>query len=581
MRTGMKLAGAILLPVLLLTGCNEAILSIGFPDFSTIQFSVKVPPDSETSDGTSLIVSHDGADRDTYYGFATKDLDSDVNVAVNREVSELTKKNVDYSEIVKSGAYRVTYVNGLESSTLYRYIVFGLNEDGTVYGTPGECTFTTDRGLPVFGLSIIGSPMHDAVNLNVSTTGLDDETWYCFASTDLTTSLETLCQTHVNKNPDVADHLQSGTHAFELSGLRHKTTYRAVVVGIKDGKVHGKPVSVEFTTPEKEVIPQLNPAWTIVNMGPGELTNKGETKEYLQRISCTATSEDRYFIMVMEQSEMRRYYNNDLATFFIAASDYMNTSLENMNQQTGTTYKWSDISYTASAKEGYNLKKIGTYNAYAIGVTDAGTPSGLYAVSDDFTVQGQPMSPEAQAWLGQWTIGDGRIDYEVTIAPDPYQVENQYALYGFEGEQFRDVPVVAQFDPQTGRLSILACYLADITTSDGVKATLGFYGMEGTEFLVTSSDQAYIIATADFTNAEKTRALASANTLPVDEQGTTVTFTSLGYFALSKLDGEPIVFNENHPLLPLQMTKNSDDTTVPFGAFNLPASSALKVYRTR
>lgn len=579
MRRVKIFTGGILLTVLLLTGCNEPIHSIAFPDFSTIKFSVTVPSDSETSDGASLIVSHDGSDRDTYYCFATKDLYSDVSIAVNREISELSKQESPVN--LKTGSYRVTYVNGLESSTPYRVIVFGLNADGTVYGIPGESNFTTARGLPVFGISLIGSPMHDAVNLNVSTTGLDDETWYCFASTDLTTSLETLCQTHVNRNPDVADHLQSGTHAFELSGLRHKTTYRAVVVGIKDGKVHGKPAAVEFTTPEKEVIPQLNPAWTVENLGEGELTNKGETKEFLQRISCTATSEDRYFIMVMEQSEMRRFYNNDLATFFIAASDYMNTSLEAMNQQTGTTYNWTDISYTASAKEGYNLKKIGTYNAYAIGVTDAGTPSGLYAVSDDFVIQGKPMSPAGQAWLGQWTVGDGRTNYEVTIAPDPYQVENQYAIYGFEGEQFRDVPVVAQLDEQTGKLDIIACYLADITTSEGVRATLGFYGMDGKDFLASETDVAYIIAIADFTNTEKTSALASANVLPVDDKGNTVTFTSLGYFALSKLDGTPIVFSDNYPRLPLQMTKNSDDTTVPFSAFSLPASSMLKVYRTR
>ncbi|MGN0187890.1 MAG: hypothetical protein ACI395_00075 [Candidatus Cryptobacteroides sp.] len=581
MRTRIIIIGGILLPVLLLTGCNEALHSIGFPDFSNVQFTVSAGDTS--SEGASLTVSHDGSDRDTYYGFATKDTESDINAVVNRKISELSTGGTDYTEIIKNGSFRLMSVDGLESSTLYRYIVFGLNDDGTTYGTPGSCLFTTAKGQPVFGLSVVGSPMFDAVNLNVTTTGDEEDYWYCFATTDLTTSLETLCQTTVNKNTDISGHLQSGTKTFELSGLRHNTDYRAAVIGVKDGKAYGKPASVEFTTPLKDVVPQLNPSWTIENLGEGELANKGETNTFKQRISCTATSADRYFIMVMAQTDMRRYYNDNLATFFIEAAAYMTSSLDASNKEAGTSYTWADISYTDSAQEGYNLVRVGDYNAYAIGVDDAGTPTGLYAVSPTFSIDPAPMSDACREWLGKWTIGDGLLDYDVTVTPDPYQVENQFAVYGWEGDELLEVPFVAQFDEQTGKFIFIASFLANISLVENgstISASLGFFGLSGAELFMPQSDQAYEIAEASFTNSEKTRATATAKSLQVDEAGETVTFTSMGYFASARGTGDIISFSNTHPSMPLTMVKRSSDTTVPFSSviFNLPAQSPLKNY---
>lgn len=576
---GIKVTGGIVFLVLLLAACNEPLRSIDFPDFSNVQFSVSAG--NVNSDGVSLIVRHDGSERDTYYGFATKDTGSDINAVINRKISELSSGGDDYSGLIKNGSFRIMNVSGLEPSTDYRYVVLGLNEDGTVYGTPGSCAFRTAKGAPVFGLSLVGSPMYDAVKLSVLTSGDDDEQWYCFATTDLATSIETLCQTNVNGNPDVVSaNLRSGSCQFELSGLRHKTAYRAIVVGVQDGKAYGKPAEVTFTTPQKEIVPELNPAWTIENLGAGELTNKGETATYKQRISCTATSEDRYFIMVMSQAEMKRYYNDDLVKFFIAAADYMTQSLEASNKEAGTSYTWVDISYTASAKEGYNLIKVGDYNAYAIGVDNAGTPTGKYAVSPTFSIEPALMSEQAKQWLGKWKIGDDAMSYEVTITPDPYQIKDQYAVYGWEGKDLLDVPFVAQFDEQTGEFIFIASFLADIrldSKGTSVQASIGFFGLKEKSVIIPQSDKAYQIAGAEFLNPEKTSARVTTKILPDDGTGQSISFTSFGYFASERASGKIIGFSDNYPGLPMTMTKISSDTTVPFG-FTLSSSSPLRTY---
>ena len=80
--------GGVILSFLMLAGCSDAVKSADSPDFPDVCFHVE--PGAETVDGATVTVTHDGSDRDTYYGFATKDLDSGVDALVNRKTRELS-----------------------------------------------------------------------------------------------------------------------------------------------------------------------------------------------------------------------------------------------------------------------------------------------------------------------------------------------------------------------------------------------------------------------------------------------------------------------------------------------------------
>ena len=71
------------------------------PEFSGIQFSVA--SESETSDGARIVITHDGNDRATYYGFATTDVGADVNSLVNREARRLAGSGAEIKSQLKQG----------------------------------------------------------------------------------------------------------------------------------------------------------------------------------------------------------------------------------------------------------------------------------------------------------------------------------------------------------------------------------------------------------------------------------------------------------------------------------------------
>ncbi|MGM9768028.1 MAG: hypothetical protein ACI3Z0_06155, partial [Candidatus Cryptobacteroides sp.] len=75
-------------------GCNEEVRTPESPEFSGIKFSVS--SDSETSGGARVVITHDGDDRCTYFGFATKDVNADVASLVNREARMLAESGVDW-----------------------------------------------------------------------------------------------------------------------------------------------------------------------------------------------------------------------------------------------------------------------------------------------------------------------------------------------------------------------------------------------------------------------------------------------------------------------------------------------------
>lgn len=553
------LFSAALLPALLLVGCNDPFSTKNFPDFSDVQFTVT--SSNETSTGAYINISHDGTSHDTYCGFITTDCTTGIDAIVNQKIKELNDNKVDLYTEVKSGTARTAVLTGLQSGTNYRYVVFGLNTDGTTYGKSGECQFSTLKGAPELSINLVGNPTESTAMVSVTTTGDETDKWYCFVTTDVETSLATLCKNTLAGTANLNSKLQDGDKTLEFSSLASNTAYRAVVTGVKDGTVYGTPVAVEFRTTRRVFDVVKNPNWTIVDKGKGNLTDsEGNVETYDHIIECTAaTNEDMYFIMVMDEAGME-YYNWDLVSFFSDACDYMTGLLKQFNAQYGANLTWYDISYTTSAKEGYTFDEDGNYYAYAIGVLPDGSPSGKYAVTDPIVVS-VPMSDEFKAWIGKWTIGSGSTTYSINIKRN--ETEKSYAITGWQSEAVGDTPCYALFNAEDGSMSFAGSKIADsVTLTDGsgnqINCALWFSGID-TDSYVYTMNSVYEIAKSTFSNSDKTKASVTGNTVSRND-GSTATFATMGFIATANSGNGVYGFTET-PTFPLTMTKSASSAS--------------------
>ncbi|MGM9767940.1 MAG: hypothetical protein ACI3Z0_05705, partial [Candidatus Cryptobacteroides sp.] len=490
-----------------------------------------------------------------------------------REARMLAESGVDWKSQLKQGSKRVLTLTGLSSGTDYNYIVFGLNEDGTVYGVPGSCRFTTVKGVPKLSLNLVTEPTDRSALVKVTTTGDNSDKWYIFLTKDLDTPTASLCQSIVSSVVDLESKLQSGNLTKEFSGLTHYTKYRAVVMNVRNGAVFGDPAEIVFKTTMRPIDPMLNPDWNVVCEGEGEITSGETTNKYRQVISCTTSSSEMYFIMVISKESMK-YYDGQFDQFLIDAAAYMTAYIEQYNEVYSTNYTWADIAYRTSVREGYNLRTTGLYNAYAIGVEVSGAPTGKYAVSPDFEVTLPPMTEEYKAWLGNWTIGDSKVKYNITIEDDREEDDNLYKVYGWEGiSDFDKFPAYAELDKETGNLRFLACELGEVNVRNeqnvSISCMLGFYGVSGLDVLMSGPDNSYGIAVASMSGTGN--ATVTGRTL--DVQGQSILITSMGYYAQALDKSQLFSFSSSYPTLPFTMVKKSESSTASPGMFIMPATS--------
>lgn len=89
-------------------------------------------------------VNHNGEAKDTWYGFYTTDVEGDDLSLISEEVDALLEDG-KVTGLKKQKSTTVT-LRGLEPATDYKYIAFGLSDEGELYGSPASVTFTTLKG---------------------------------------------------------------------------------------------------------------------------------------------------------------------------------------------------------------------------------------------------------------------------------------------------------------------------------------------------------------------------------------------------------------------------------------------------
>ncbi len=111
-----------------------------------LSFTLKA--DNIEHDSARIVVSHNGSNTDTWYGFYVEGNVTNLGSAILKELETL--KSGDIAGALETGTRKNINLRKLKPSTTYTYIAVGLSSKGEVYGTYNSVSFTTAREMPDF-----------------------------------------------------------------------------------------------------------------------------------------------------------------------------------------------------------------------------------------------------------------------------------------------------------------------------------------------------------------------------------------------------------------------------------------------
>lgn len=127
-----RLTNIIIIFLLLAVGCTDE--EIG----DKVEFQVSV---SDISAYTAKItVKHNATNRDAYYGFAVEGTVTDMQAKIHEYLSDNEKDLTASVHYQRKSVYSISHL--LPGKT-YTYIIFGMRDDGEIYGKPAAVEFTT------------------------------------------------------------------------------------------------------------------------------------------------------------------------------------------------------------------------------------------------------------------------------------------------------------------------------------------------------------------------------------------------------------------------------------------------------
>lgn len=518
-------------------------------DQSTIVFQVKAG--ALTTEGATLTVTHNGTDNETYYCFYYTDLETSVTNAINREVAGLTEAGIDASSVVTTGTTHISVLKGLEPLTTYRYVVFGLNDDRSIYGTPASVDFTTLKGDVEFTVSVSGITESSAT-ASVTSTGDDTDTWYCFTSSDLTSSLDELVSAEVERlGGNLSSVLRSGNDEVQFSGLSDGTSYRAIVTGLKsDGTTYGTPVAASFRTSFATGDYVENPNWTVTYAGKGTYE---DAPADLLTVTVSAGS-DPYTVGIIPVADLEEIgiaaFVEQMILSYLDQIDMLNAM--------GIPVSWEDMLSTGTeADMPFDvLDSSVEYYGIAFGVDFSGKPTGLYALSEPFYPEELEASDAYNSWLGTWTV-TGANGVENVLEISAKSADVSYTVKGWQLGDYSDnwPGITAEFNAD-GSISFISEEYGNIDTGNYGVGTLGCFGVIeiGNETSIVTGTYPMCTATLDGTSSAE--AVGESVTLT---NNSTYEIISMEYSVIltGAYEGSVLGYTAEAPTFPLTMTKEA------------------------
>ncbi len=289
----------------------------------------------------------------------------------------------------------------------------GNPDDGKTPGGDEQVEVELNQSIK-FTLNV-ASLSDTGASIQVSHDGKAKDTWYGFVTTESNVN-EAYTKKYMElteKGGNITGLRTMTNYTAELSGLTPETKYTYIVFGItRTGELFGKPASISFTT-KKDVKMVENKAWTVKHITfdpPKEL--EGQTFEH--GASVTSTDKNLYIVCAYPNEFFTKY---DLKTIAEDGLYQFMQSIAYFNQMNpGANITIDKILQPEAYYEEVFSVYPGDWKAIAIGVEKTGDLSGLYALSEVFTIKEEEPTPEFASWLGDWTwTGSNGVSFDVTI----------------------------------------------------------------------------------------------------------------------------------------------------------------------
>lgn len=127
--------------------------------------TLTVDVDNITATSAKIKVTHNGKTADSWYGLLTTDTTTRIDEIVEATVNELKAGDIG-PQLTFSKSY-VKILTPLTPNTEYRYIAFGLSEEGEIYGEYASLEFTTLAGGSTPGGDTPGKDeVYEGMNVN-------------------------------------------------------------------------------------------------------------------------------------------------------------------------------------------------------------------------------------------------------------------------------------------------------------------------------------------------------------------------------------------------------------------------------
>lgn len=318
----------------------------------------------------------------------------------------------------------------------------------------------------------------DQAKVVVEHNGTTTDTWYAFATTE----------TNIDKA--IADalaeegiKLQNKTrYTVTVKNLEPETTYTFVAVGVAaDGKTYGEVGTLEFTTAAEEAGLTENPNWTLAYTGAQEF--QGQT--YKHTVTVTSTDQNKWFLSsawskeefdaALEEYGLEVILQYELNEY----TQLVNYYIEYYKSQ-GYDVTFADFPYQGTNWDAVDITP-GDWYVIAIGVTDNGELSGLYAISDVITIEEEQATEEYNAWLGTWTF-TGANGMAMTATFEKNVNNESYNMYGFDAADLGyDFPVEVTWIADYNIWTIYPQQFGTLNFDDGSSGELYFLGGQQSE----------------------------------------------------------------------------------------------------
>lgn len=294
-----------------------------------------------------------------------------------------------------------------------------------------------------------------------------------------------------------------------------------------------------------------NKAWNIGYAGRTQFTESDGSVIPVDDILVEGTGSTPYLVSVISRDNYATYEGN-LEAFL---KDELAYNSDYVYNSSPTTIHFDPFRH-------------GTWYGFVIGLTEEKQLTGEYAWAK-FEVAEEVPTDAYLAWLGNWTIGSGGVNYEITISQ--LEANYVYRVDGWETGKSIDPDtgtVMDQeyletfFDTPTGRMYFTSQYIGSYT--DDYLGDVDYFFLGQVDYDGILEPQGLYIITGeglDLAEARMAQDGSAATVLPctvlatIGKEEFEAPFYNMQYFCDN--GKQWYVYNENVPTLPLAMVRKS------------------------